>query len=236
VPPHDVHVWYRPTDALDATALAAAVSVLSDEERARYHRFRFSRDGRDYAAAHALLRATLSRGNDRAPADWRFDRTANGKPFLIGPGEGRISFSLSHATGMVACVASEDADVGVDVERIDRNVDVVGVAGRFFSQAEAAQFALLDANRQRDRFFDLWTLKEAFAKALGVGVAESLTSVTFTVGGDDKIRLDASHVETDLWQFGLFAPGPTHRLAVAARRPASTPPAQLIFHSVGHAD
>jgi 4'-phosphopantetheinyl transferase len=82
VPPHDVHVWFHATGALDEAAIAAAASVLSDEERAQYRRFRFAHDARDYAAAHALLRATLSRYGDRAPERWRFDKTPNGKPFL----------------------------------------------------------------------------------------------------------------------------------------------------------
>jgi len=234
VPPHDVHVWYRATGALDATAVAAAVSVLSDEERARYDRFRFAHDARDYASAHALLRATLSRDDDRAPENWRFDRTANGKPFLIDHGGDRPSFSLSHTTGMVACVVSAHADVGVDVECIDRDVDVVSIAGRFFAPAETAQLALMDANQRRERFFDLWTLKEALSKALGVGVAHALATLTFTVDTDGEIRLDAPHIETNLWQIGLYTPGPRYRLAVALRH-SEPPPAHLIFRDAGPA-
>ena len=74
MPTHDVHVWFRATDALDAAAIAAAASVLSDEERERYRRFHFARDARDYAAAHALLRQTLSLGGDRTPAEWQFEK------------------------------------------------------------------------------------------------------------------------------------------------------------------
>jgi 4'-phosphopantetheinyl transferase len=230
VPPHDLQIWYRATGALDATAVAAAVSVLSDEERVKHNRFRFAHDARDYAAAHALLRATLSRDGDRAPTDWRFDTTANGKPFLIGHGEGRISFSLSHATGMVACVVSAHDDVGVDVECIDRDVDVASIAGRFFAPAETARLALMDANQQRDRFFDLWTLKEALSKALGVGVAQSVASLAFMVDHNGEIELEAPHIETNLWQFGLFTPRPRYRLAVALRRPGPQP-AHLILQN-----
>jgi 4'-phosphopantetheinyl transferase len=234
VPPHDVHVWFRATGALDEAAIAAATSVLSDEERAQYRRFRFAHDARDYAAAHALLRATLSRYGDRAPERWRFDKTPNGKPFLVDQGDDRAWFSLSHTAGMVACAVSADGDVGVDVECVDRHVEMSDIAARFFAPAEAAHLGQLDAAARRDRFFDLWTLKEALVKALGTGMAQSLAALAFTIGTGGHIRLDAPHLETTAWQFGLFAPGPRHRLAVAVRRDTARP-AQLIFRPSGSA-
>src|SRR5471030_187963 len=121
--PHDVHIWFRRTASLDDAAIAAAASVLSDEERAQYGRFHFARDARDYAAAHALLRHTLSRHGGRAPEGWRFDKTANGKPFLIDAGDLQVSFSLSHTRGCVACAVTTGCDVGVDVECVDRDVN-----------------------------------------------------------------------------------------------------------------
>jgi 4'-phosphopantetheinyl transferase len=235
VPPHDIHIWFRPTESLDEAAIAAAVSVLSDEEGAQYRRFHFARDARDYAAAHALLRATLSRYGDRAPGRWRFDKDANGKPFLIDEGGFRASFSLSHTHGMVACAVTADADVGVDVECVDRDVDTAGIAARFFAPAEAAHLMSLDAEARRDKFFDLWTLKEALVKALGVGMAFSLNRLAFAVARDGGVRLSApADVDPQAWEFGLFTPSPRHRLAVAVRRSASHP-IQLILRSMADA-
>jgi len=220
VQPHDVHIWFRSTGSLDEAAIAAAVSVLSDDELAQYRRFHFVRDARDYAAAHALLRHTLSRDGDRAPERWCFDKGANGKPFLIDAGDAPASFSLSHAHGMVACAVTNGADVGVDVECIDRDVNAADIAARFFAPAEAAHLIQCDADARRERFFDLWTLKEALVKALGAGMAMSLSSLAFTVDSGGLIRLGAPAAVVDprAWEFGLFAPGPRYRLAVAARR------------------
>jgi 4'-phosphopantetheinyl transferase len=231
VPTHDVHVWFRATDALDAAAIAAAASVLSDEERERYRRFHFARDARDYAAAHALLRQTLSLGGDRAPAEWQFEKTPAGKPLLIGDGAGRASFSLSHTRGMVACAVTSGAEVGVDVECVDRDVDGDEIAARFFAPAEAAQLMDVQANARRDRFFDLWTLKEALVKALGRGMAVSLRSLAFTICAGGDIHLNAPDLDPGAWQFALFAPSPRHRLAVAAARTPSSP-ARIIFRSL----
>lgn len=235
VPPHDVHIWFMPTEALDEAALAAATSVLSGDELAQYQRFHFAGDARDYAAAHALLRRTLSRDNGRAPESWRFDRTATGKPFLIGAGDTPAFFSLSHAHGMVACAVTKDADVGVDVECIDRDVNEADIAARFFAPAEAVHLTDLDAAARRARFFDLWTLKEALVKALGAGMAMSLSSLAFTVDSGGLVRLDApADVDPQAWEFGLFAPGPRYRLAVAARR-SSVHAANLVLRSAGDA-
>lgn len=234
MPAHDIHVWFRATDMLDEAAIAGAASVLSDEERAQYRRFHFAHDARDYAAAHALLRHSLSLTGGRTPAEWQFEKTPAGKPFLIGERADRASFGLSHTRGMVACAVTSGAEVGVDVECVDREVDAGGIASRFFAPPEAAQLMDLKGDARRDRFFDLWTLKEALVKALGTGMAMSLNRLAFDVGADGAIRLDApADVAPQTWQFGLFAPGPRHRLAVAARRSASHP-AQLIFRSSAH--
>jgi 4'-phosphopantetheinyl transferase len=233
VPTHDVHIRFRATDALDEAAIAAAASVLSDEERGQFGRFHFARDARDYAAAHALLRQTLSNGGNQTPGAWRFEKTPSGKPRLSGASADGRSFSLSHTRGMVACAVTAGAEVGVDVECVDRDVDAGGIAARFFAPAEAAQLTALKGDARRDRFFDLWTLKEALVKALGRGMAVSMKSLAFTVGPGGDIRLDAPDVDTQAWQFALFAPSPRHRLAVAVQRPASGA-GQLIFRSRAH--
>src|SRR5437868_14381917 len=102
----DVRIWFRSTETMDDAAIAAATSVLSEDELTRYRRFHFARDARDYAAAHALLRRALSREDGRPPAAWAFDRTAAGQPFLRDAGEAPASFSLSHTHGMVACAVT----------------------------------------------------------------------------------------------------------------------------------
>ena len=74
-------------------------------------------------------------------------------------------------------------------------------------------------------------LKGVLVKALGGGMPLSLGALAFTVGANGDVRLDAPDMDTNSWQFGLSAPGPRHRLAVAARRSAGQP-AQLIFRSL----
>ena len=217
-----VQIRCRPTAALDEAAIAAATAMLSDEERARCGRFHFARDARDYAAAHALLRTTLSRGTDRPPRYWRFETTATGKPVLCN-GDAPLSFSLSHTHGMVACAIGGGASLGVDVEYLDRDVNADGIAARFFAASEAAHLARLDAPARRARFFDLWTLKEALVKGLGAGMAVALNHLAFTVRPSGVTVQAPSHVDGSAWQFRLFTPASRYRLAVAVHGSAAEP-------------
>src|SRR5262249_48360392 len=158
-----VHVWWQATDEVGERALGDAVALLSPEERARHARFMFDRDRRTFALAHALLRTSLSRYAAIEPAAWQFQEAPGGKPFVVRPDEGpQLSFNLSHTDGLVACAIAEGLSVGVDVECITR-VASEEVAERCFAprELEARRTLPTDADRAR-RFFELWTLKEAY--------------------------------------------------------------------------
>ena len=225
----DVHVRYCATDALGEDVLNAAVALLSDEERARYERFRIERDRHEFAMAHALLRTTLSLFGDLPPDAWRFDSGPHGKPVLApGVSQTPLSFNLSHARGLVACVVVPGApggdvaggtrgvDVGLDVECVTRSTEWRGIAGRYFSPAEVAQLDRVVEGERAIRFFELWTLKEAFSKALGVGLSQALNATTFELERTGAIACALPpDVVPATWHFALYTPTPTHRLAVA---------------------
>jgi 4'-phosphopantetheinyl transferase len=217
--PDTVHIYYRFTEALAESSVALAVAVLSDAERARGERFRFARDRRDYAAAHALTREALSRYGDLAPEQWRFQEAAGGKPSLAADdGPPPLTFNLSHTHGLVACVIAAGADVGIDVEDVDRRVGAEEIASRFFSSSERADLAGCPADQRARRFFELWTLKEAYIKALGKGLAHPLNTFGFALNLPGSIGfMPPSDVDIAQWQFALFAPTARHAMAVAVR-------------------
>lgn len=218
--PDHVHIWYRLTEALDETGVARAVAVLSDSERKRGQRFIFPRDRRDYAAAHALTRVALSRCADLAPEQWRFQQGTDGKPSLAADGNTpTLTFNLSHTHGLVACAIAPGVDVGIDVEGVDRQVGAEEVATRFFSPGERADLARCPADERARRFFELWTLKEAYIKAIGKGLSHPLNTFGFALNEPGSIGFrPPSDVDVAAWQFALFAPTDRHRMAVAVRR------------------
>jgi 4'-phosphopantetheinyl transferase len=236
----NVDIWFRETSSLDEAVIAADVSILSPHELARYRRFHFAHDARDYAAAHALLRTMLSQGRAVAPRDWQFDTTPSGKPFLRdADATGDASFSLSHTRGMVACAVTRDADVGIDVESIDRDVHDRAISVRFFAASERDALARLAPEIRRRRFFDLWTLKEAILKATGLGLAQSLDRFVFDVDalipGREIIVTGPPDPAAHQWQFELFTPGRRFRGAVAIRRRGGPPLRVTIRPSTGQA-
>ncbi len=216
----DVHVRYRLTDAIDDDMHTRALETLSPDERARAGRFVARRDRVDYVAAHALLRQALSDFADVRPAEWTWALTPHGKPMLADAHAGcGLSFNLSHTHGLVACAVCRGADVGIDAESLTPRVHPLELADRFFSSAEVAGLrACADEDRQQ-RFIELWTLKEAYVKAIGEGLSHPLHTFGFLLDDPTAPRFDPpAGQDPAAWQFALFAPSEAHRMAVAVRR------------------
>ena len=216
-----------------ATAdISDAVTRLSPDEHMRCARFRFARDQRDYAAAHALLRTSLSRYADLAPESWQFHAAPGGKPSLVlGDGMPPLSFNLSHTDGLVACAIAGGSDVGIDVEAVERDVSD-GVAERFFSESECADLRHCASEPLRARrFIELWTLKEAYVKAIGKGLSHPLDSIVFDVADRGSILfLPPPDVDVATWSFSLSAPTEHHCLAVAMRHDHHVVPRIQMMH------
>jgi 4'-phosphopantetheinyl transferase len=221
----EVRVVWCTTAALTEDAVRVATALLSPDEREHAQRLRFPDDARDYAVAHALLRRELSRGSSIAPAAWSFDRGEHGKPFHAGDGAAP-AFSLSHTRGMVACaIAPPQVAIGVDVEANQRDLDVARLATRFFAAAEVAALVALPEPARRERFYDLWTVKEAVVKALGLALPPALARVTVRIGADGSVEIaPPADSPGGAWQVELFTPAEGYRLALAALRPAGSGP------------
>jgi 4'-phosphopantetheinyl transferase len=230
-----VHVWVlrAPEDA-SADDVARAQALLSAEERARMARFRFAPDRLRYLFAHALVRVTLSRHAPATPpADWRFVANAYGRPEVapdIDTGPLPLRFNLSHTAGLVACAVALDREIGVDVEHLfPRGGDFgLDVAARYFASAELAGLGAQPDDARRERFFALWTLKEAYIKARGLGLALPLDRFAFELEGAPGNAAESPAIairfEPDMnddatrWHFVRRHPTPEHALALATRR------------------
>ncbi|MDX2021249.1 MAG: 4'-phosphopantetheinyl transferase superfamily protein [Deltaproteobacteria bacterium] len=218
LPPNEVHVFFACTDQVrNADALQA---LLSADETARMRRFFAAANAHEYLVAHALLRLALSRFAAVEPLAWMFRPQEFGRPVVAGPaGAPPLTFSLSHTKGLVACAVAYDRQVGVDVEWQARATDGLGIAEQFFSRAEVAWLRAQPAPQQPHSFLQLWTLKEAYLKARGVGLALPLDGFSFAPSADGDIGLSFSQSIDDdpaRWQFLQQCPSPAHVLAVAA--------------------
>lgn len=201
-----LHLWCAyPEDLLDEKTAEACAALLSEDERTRWQRFRFEKHRREFLATHALLRSALSHYAARPAAEWRFAANEYGKPALE-PACG-FEFNVSNSVEMVVCLVSEQGEVGVDVEPLARAEAMLEVAPEVFSVAERAQLEALPHDEQLDRALSLWTLKEAYIKARGMGLSLGLSrfSFLFEDGAGIRLEMDAElNDQPERWRFCLL--------------------------------
>ena len=130
---------------------------------------------------------------------------------------GVMRFNLSHARSLIACAVAYDAEVGVDVEETDRGIEALELAERFFAPSEVAHLRAAPSDIRDERFFTLWTLKEAYIKALGTGLSTDLKAFAI-----DPVRPGFADGD-DRWHFAAAAPTPRHALAICVRRTDAAP-------------
>jgi len=215
--PDEVAVWLCRVQSLVDADLAIMDRVLSEDERARRDRFVFAEDRRAFTAAHALLRTVLSRYSPLPPEAWRFETTPHGKPFLAPAqaGDPPLSFNLSHTRTVVACAVAVEARLGIDVQESGRPADVLSIAERHFTAIERQLLTGCPREEVDVRFVEIWTLKEAYVKAVGTGLSLPLDSFGFSLGDASGLTFDGP-ADASRWQFWLAALSSTTRIAVAA--------------------
>jgi 4'-phosphopantetheinyl transferase len=218
---NEVHLWIAGTEVCHTADLVETYrSWLDEQERAHYQSLKFPKHQYEYLVAHALLRSCLSHYGGRYPWEWSFVKNAYGRPEIqTKEGPPPLRFNLSHTDGMVACAVTRLADVGVDVERVTQE-DLVEVANASFTSKELAHLAQWKGIAWQKRFFELWTLKEAYVKARGLGLSLPLQQFSFLFKSNESGRtsfiFESNENLSTGWMFWLLSPTLNHQLAVAA--------------------
>lgn len=228
----EVRVAWIPAAEAPPEAHALGLAWMQPEERAKHDRFAFEHSRAEYRLARWLSRAQLSRLAPVPPEAWRFEPNAHGRPEIVAPEARRgLRFSITHTPGLVAVAIAEGREIGLDAEDAGRAGDFLGIAHRYFAPSELAGLrALPDEAARRERFFELWTLKEAYLKARGVGLGLPLDCFAFGFEADGlSFACDArAGDEAGRWRFWRHLPTPRHRLAVATAGPAGGGPPRIV--------
>jgi 4'-phosphopantetheinyl transferase len=156
--------------------------LLDADERARHDRYRHERDRNLHLTARLMTRTVLSRCMPGiSPREWKFRPGPHGKPEIARPQmhSDEWHFNVTHTEGVVVLAVAQGSPVGVDVESSGRPMNFEGLARRFFAPEEAAVIEAADEGQRAALFYRIWTLKEAYVKAIGKGLAHPLNAFWF---------------------------------------------------------
>ncbi|MDG9723645.1 MULTISPECIES: 4'-phosphopantetheinyl transferase family protein [unclassified Streptomyces] len=238
--PEPVKLWFCPNDEL-APGIAAILARhwLDEHEQEIAGRFLFERDRRQYLVAHSLVRRVLALESGLPEAEAVIWRSSRGRPFLQKPPDGlprggrELDFNLSHAGGHNLLGVVRRHRIGVDVERLDRGDQGFDTILETFAARERDWVTRAAPGRPRDRrLLRLWTLKEAYSKARGLGLGLPFDAFSFTLA-EDRGVLGFQPPENDTerrWRFVELEPVPDVLVAVAVLADSDAPPVLQLHH------
>jgi 4'-phosphopantetheinyl transferase len=222
-PPHDIVVRATRTNQLeDATHASSARHLLSLEERRSLARLRSAAERRDRLAAHVLARTMLAEALATEPDRIRIRAAPWTAPVVVAPAHApTVRFSISHADGTAICAIACGRDIGIDVESFG-NVGPrpLDVAGTVCSAEERADLLAASPADRPVRLLTIWTLKEAIAKATGLGFRLPMASITVRPGINRSLSVVFGRdcgVDPANWRFFSIRLSPHHLAAIATR-------------------
>lgn len=189
---------------------------LAPQERERAAAFRVDQARREYLLARVLLRRSLGVALGCEPSEVQLERGPRGQP-LVRAGDRALGASSSHAQGLVACALAWECALGVDLEALAGRGEELRPNPLFFDAQELAEAARLGEPAGAEHLVRCWTLKEAYAKARGLGmrVGPGRVGCRFGPDGRPELRLDPSlEDEGGRWRVHASSPVPGHALAV----------------------
>ena len=187
--PNQIHVW-RVALNQNPDRLPELSKTLSTEERARADRFHFQKDRIQFIESRAALRQLLSQYLDLAPNEIKFTAGPQGKPALAtGLSHFDLRFNLSRRDGLALIAFTHGREIGIDVELVRPDLDLFEIAEVSFSENELKMLRALPEGVQPAGFYNCWTRKEAFIKAVGEGFSFPLKQFDVSLAPGDPAKL-----------------------------------------------
>jgi 4'-phosphopantetheinyl transferase len=202
IQPGEVHLWRAGLDIPSDSDWA----LLSPEEQQRANRFRFDLHRARFVRAHAITRLILASYMEIPAHQLQMGANRSGKPFLIHPAPFDLRFNLSHSGGLMLLGVTDGLEIGVDIELHAESLDWRQIATNYFSPREIGMIESPASDpARRAEFYRLWTLKEAYLKANGQGLAGNLDQVEIQSGPEDELSFGGEN-EKHRWQVFVFKP------------------------------
>ncbi|KAL3358101.1 hypothetical protein AABB24_015312 [Solanum stoloniferum] len=251
--PKEIHLWYViPSEVKGESLMNKYMEILSPSEIEKVLSFRRDELRKSALLARALVRTTIARyqiNSSVTPKSIMFRNNVHGKPEVDWPCSYNweppaLHFNITHTSSLVACGVTINSPIGVDVEEKERTTkhNILTLARRYFSKHELEVLtAIGDPYIQQQEFIKLWTLKEAYVKALGKGFSGAPFK-TFTIRLGSSIGehfhpsqnssaeaseivvdpLDNTENLTSNWQFMLLEFASSHYVAICTEKDVKT--------------
>lgn len=221
----EIHIWQV---ALAQPGLAEPKlrALLTSEEQQTADRFRFAPDRRSFTIRRAVLRSLLARYLDRPTNRVSFQYGSHGKPSLvpaINPQE--IQFNCSHSRDYALIALMRRREIGVDVAWHDPAVSPQELMPTVFSPQEQRALAQLPPALQQQAFFTGWTRKEAYIKALGLGLSFPLNQFSVSLSPEAPaalLEVRENPRELIRWKMETLNVGPNYTGALVYEAPEAT--------------
>ncbi|MEO8664515.1 MAG: 4'-phosphopantetheinyl transferase superfamily protein [Ignavibacteria bacterium] len=185
IPGNEIHI-YSIDSKVVVNEIESFREVLSEFEILKAKRFKFDKDKKNYIVFRSTLRKILSEYLITDPSSITFSYSEKGKPYIK---DSILKFNVSHSRSLAVYAVTLNDELGIDTEHIKKMPDAFEIAQRYFSIKENTEFAELKKGEIPLSFFNCWTRKEAFIKALGYGLSYPLAdfSVSFKPGDEPQI-------------------------------------------------
>lgn len=220
--PSEIQVWRINLDCQPFEP-ARWQAGLAAEERMRAADFKFARDQRRFIIRRAVLRQLLGKCLATSPLAVRMESGSNGKPAIAGQrGPEGIRFSCSHSGDWALIAIARGIEMGVDLERHRDLPDAEDLTRAFFSEVEIRALAALPATKKTAGFFNCWTRKEAFVKAIGLGLSFPLNQFAVSLAPDAPaaiLSMPENIGESIEWSMISLNVAPEYSAALAFAKP-----------------
>jgi len=201
-----IQVWHCNFD-FNRDKIDFYTSLLSKDENQRASRFKFKKDKDCYIITRGILRLLLASYLKIEVKEISFKYTSYDKPLLAF--ESELKFNVSHSGNRAVFAFFKGTEIGVDIEKIKTDFDVLELAQNFFSKTEIASLEKQPKSELARAFFRCWTRKESFIKAEGSGLSFPLDKFTVSLNHDleaDLLETEWNPLEKDQWQLFSFVP------------------------------
>ncbi len=215
---HEIHVW-RADLNVTKQLLKKLKDTLQKVETDRANRFHFEKDRHHFIAARGALRVILGNYLNIQPRNLNFTYNTHGKPRIANElDQNHVNFNLSHSHGIALYAVTLGREVGIDIERVRTNLSFEKIAKRFFSPLEFQTLMALPLSERVAGFFNCWTRKEAYIKAIGEGLSIPLDQFDVTLNPNDEAKIISTKGDSILaarWSLYALIPAPGYVGALA---------------------